>query len=62
MRQRPDRTALVLPRRARQAGKPVLRRDGVLVEALRGEVARGFVVLHDVSDDRGEDDVPTKVA
>lgn len=60
--QRADGAARVLPARGREARDPVLRRDRRLVEALRGEAARGLVVLDRVRGDRWEADGPAEVA
>ncbi len=62
MRERPDRTAAVLPRRACQPRKAVLGRDEVLVEALCGQLPWCFMGLHGVCDDGGEMHVAAKVA
>lgn len=62
MRERSDRTAAVLPRRARQPRKTVLGWDGVLVETFCGELAGSLVGLYGMCDDGREVHVAPEVA
>lgn len=62
MRERSNRAAAVLPRRARQPRKTVLGWDGVLVEPFCGELPGSFVGLYGVRDDGREVHVAPEVA